>query len=89
MAQREEDGELNEKDDKTFKDLKRQAEDEYRKAEKDLAETIQACSFLIYIERVITTSRKKVRRIMVTFRIHQTRSPEGCTLVCNTRTPFK
>jgi regulator of nonsense transcripts 1 len=28
MVQRDEDGELNEKDDKTFKDLKRQAEDE-------------------------------------------------------------
>lgn len=28
MAQRDEDGELNEKDDKIFKDLKRQAEDE-------------------------------------------------------------
>lgn len=28
MVQRDEEGELNEKDDKTFKDLKRQAEDE-------------------------------------------------------------
>jgi regulator of nonsense transcripts 1 len=28
MVQREEEGELNEKDDKMFKDLKRQAEDE-------------------------------------------------------------